>query len=181
MNTTDTGITNDAIQNILTRSSIRQFTDQPLTEAQIHLLLQAAMSAPSAVNKQPWDFVVVTDHEVAGKMVASIPNAHVALKAPVSIVVCGDMSKTLSADEQGFWIQDASAASENLLLAAHAMGLGAVWCGIYPIAERVDDVQKALDLPSHIIPLNIVPVGYPAQEGKVKDKFKAENIHFNRW
>ena len=102
-------------------------------------------------------------------------------KAPLAIVVCGDLSKGLEGNALNYWVQDVSAASENLLLAAHALGLGAVWTGVYPLMERVNDVSRILELPRHIVPLNVIPVGYPAGETAPKDKWNPENIHYNGW
>lgn len=172
---------NQAINNILTRVSVRQFTGEPITEAQVDTLLRAAMAAPSAVNRQPWTFVVVTDPAIIAELGAKLPYSRCENGAACAIVPCGDMTKTLDGAAADYWIQDVSAATENLLLAAHAMGLGAVWTGVYPIAERVLMTQTILELPEHIIPLCVVPVGVPAEQPAVKDKYKTENIHYNRW
>ena len=102
-------------------------------------------------------------------------------KAAAAIVVCGDMTKTLEGEAAEFWIQDTSAASENILLAAHAMGLGAVWTGVYPDKGRIRIISEALSLPSHIVPLCLIPVGYPAKAQEPKDKWKPENVHYNGW
>ncbi|WP_374937823.1 nitroreductase family protein [Bacteroides stercorirosoris] len=104
-----------------------------------------------------------------------------AKEAPLAIVVCGDLSKAISGAGSDYWVQDASAATENLLLAAQGLELGAVWTGVYPIKERVKEVQKILHLPEHIIPLNVIPIGYPAENPLPKDKWKPENVHYERW
>lgn len=172
----------EAVLNaIQTRASIRKFTGEKISNEQINTLLRCAMSAPSAMNKQPWAFVVVTDEALLRKMGGAFPFCRCGNGAACAFVMCGDMTKTIEGEGQGFWINDVSAATENLLLAAHAMGLGAVWTGVYPSRERTAQVQELLGLPEYIIPMCIVPVGIPAEQPAVKQKFKEENIHYNRW
>lgn len=168
------------IENIMTRTSIRAFTPEKLTDAEIETLLRAGMAAPTAVNKQPWDFVVVDDPALLDSLQAALS------KAPITrancqqvIVVCGNMQKALEGDAQAYWIQDCSAATQNILLAAHAMGLGAVWCGVLPIKERIEVVSAVLKLPSFVRPLCVIPVGHPAEAPQPKDKWKPENVHRN--
>lgn len=169
------------LDNIMTRTSVRQYTDQQLTEQQVETLLRAAMAAPSAVNKQPWAFLVINDKEKLEAVGGIERSKNMIATAPVAIVVCGDMSQTLNGEAAEFWIQDASAATENLLLAAHGMGLGAVWTGFHPGTHRVDTLKQILGLPSHIEPLGIVPVGYPAENPTPKDKWVPEKVHHNVW
>ena len=176
-----TTMENQAIQNIMTRVSVREFTGEKISEAQIDTLLRAAMSAPSAINKQPWAFIVVTDEEVIAKLGEALPYSRCSNHPAVAIIPCGDLSKAIEGEMANFWINDVSAATENLLLAAHAMGLGAVWTGLHPDMNRAKMVQEMLGLPEHIIPLCVVPVGVPAEHPEVKDKYKAENIHYNEW
>lgn len=172
----------EAVLNaIQTRASIRKFTGEKISNEQINTLLCCAMSAPSAMNKQPWAFVVVTDDALLRKMGEAFPFCRCDNGAACAFVMCGDLHKALPGEGQGFWINDVSAATENLLLAAHAMGLGAVWTGVYPSSERTLEVQAMLGLPEHIIPMCIVPVGVPDEKTAVKQKFKEENIHYNRW
>lgn len=172
----------EAVLNaIQTRASIRKFTGEKISNEQINTLLRCAMSAPSAMNKQPWAFVVVTDEALLRKMGEAFPFCRCDNGAACAFVMCGDLDKALPGEGQGFWINDVSAATENLLLAAHAMGLGAVWTGVYPSSERTPEVQAMLGLPEHIIPMCIVPVGVPDEKTAVKQKFKEENIHYNRW
>lgn len=170
---------NTALENILTRSSVRAYTDQAISDAQIDTLMRAAMSAPTAVNKQPWQFLVITDRAILDSIASNFKNIHMAQHAPLAIVVCGDLDKALEGDAQSYWIQDCSAATENILLAAHGMGLGAVWCGIYPIQQRVDLLRDMLSIPSNLIPLNVIPVGYPKAPQNPKDKYDAARIHTN--
>ena len=173
---------NPAVENIMTRTSIRQYQpDRSISRDTVDLLLHAAMSAPTAVNKQPWAFVVIDSRESLDSLAEVLPYARMLRHAPLAIVTCGDLGKALEGEAREFWIQDVSAATENLLLAAHALGLGAVWTGVYPSTERTKAVQERLGMPANIIPLAVVPVGYPAHEGGPKDKYKADNIHFGRW
>lgn len=169
------------LENIMTRTSIRAFTDQAVDEATVEKILRAGMAAPTAVNKQPWAFVVVNDREQMEQLRQVHPFAQMLKTAQLAIVVCGDMSKALEGGGRAYWIQDASAATENILLAAHGLGLGAVWCGVYPNEAVYPKVTEVLGLPSHVIPLNIIPIGYPAQSPAPKDKWKPENIHYNKW
>jgi nitroreductase len=169
------------LDNIATRTSIRDYEARPVEKEKVEKLLKAAMAAPTAMNRQPWHFVVVDDRSVLNAIGGEGPNAKKFQKAPLAIVVCGDMSKALEGDGRGFWVQDASAATENLLLAAHAMGLGAVWTGGFPVQERVDALRKTLALPDSIVPLNAVAIGYPAENPQPKDKFNAANISYNAY
>ena len=172
---------NGMLETIMTRTSIRQYTDQPVEKEKIEAMLRAGMAAPSAVNKQPWHFVVVTDKEKLSGLATANPNAGMAARAPLAIVVCGDMTKALEGGGRAFWIQDCSAATENILLAAHAQGLGAVWTGTYPSEERVHAVADVLKLPDTLIPLCTVVIGYPAEQPEPKDKWKPENISYNEY
>lgn len=172
---------NQAITNIMTRVSVREFTGEKISEAQIDTLLRAAMSAPSAINKQPWAFIVVIDEAKIAELGEALPYSRCSNKPAVAIIPCGDLSKAIPGEMANFWINDVSAATENLLLAAHAMGLGAVWTGLHPDMNRAKMVQEMLGLPEHIIPLCVVPVGVPAEQPEIKDKYKPENIHFNGW
>ena len=182
MQTETTNPQQEAVVNaIQTRASIRRFTGEKISNEQINTLLRCAMSAPSAMNKQPWAFVVVTDDALLRQMGEAFPFSRCDNGAACAFVMCGDLDKALPGEGQGFWINDVSAATENLLLAAHAMGLGAVWTGVHPSAERVAQVQGILGLPEHIIPLCIVPVGYPAETPAVKNKYSVSNVHYNGW
>ena len=170
-----------AIETIMTRVSVREFTGEKISNEQIDTLLRAAMAAPSAINKQPWAFIVVTDEEMISQLGEALPYSRCSNHPACAIIPCGDLSKAIEGEMGAFWINDVSAATENLLLAAHAMGLGAVWTGLHPDMNRAKLVQEMLGLPEHIIPLCIVPVGIPAEQPAVKDKYKPENIHYNKW
>ena len=169
-----------AIENIMTRTSIRQYKDQPVEQEKIDIMLKAAMAAPTAVNLQPWHFIVITDKQTIGLLSGKQPT-----NAPLLIAMCGDTDKTSTPDGKmklpDFWVEDVSAATENLLLAAHALGLGAVWTGVYPAMERVAEVANVLNCPNNIVPVAVVRVGYPDESPAPKDKFKEENISYNKF
>ena len=170
-----------AIEAIMTRTSVRAYTDSAVSEAQTETLLRAAMAAPTAVNKQPWRFVVIRDRALLDTIAANFQSMQMMRQAPMAVVVCGDMKATLEGEAQAYWAQDCSAATENLLVAANAMGLGSVWCGVYPKSDRVAKFKELLSLPSEIIPLNCIAVGYPAEKPEPKDKWKPEYVHYNSW
>ncbi|MBR1889080.1 MAG: nitroreductase family protein [Alloprevotella sp.] len=164
---------NPVIDAIMTRTSIRQFQDRKVEPSIVQTLLRAGMAAPTARNKQPWHFVVVDKPELLAQLGGR------ATKAPLVILVCGDFTKTLRGTAQEFWIQDCSAATENILLAAHALGLGAVWTGAYPGRELCEKYQSILNLPATLVPLNAIVIGYPAEAPAPKDKWLEENITYN--
>ena len=167
-----------AISNIMTRTSIRQYTNEPVTKDDIETMLRAGMAAPAAVNKQPWHFVAVTDKN---KLAELAGRRNMIKQAGVAIVVCGNMGKALQGPAQAFWVQDCSAATENILLAANALGLGAVWTGCYPMDDRVAEVSKVLKLPETIVPLCVIAIGHPAEQPTPKDKWKPENVSYNEF
>ena len=167
-----------AINNIMTRTSVRKYTNEPVSKADIETMLRAGMAAPTAVNKQPWHFVAVTDK---AKLAELAGRRGMIKQAGVAIVVCGNLSKALQGKAQDYWIQDCSAATENILLAAHALGLGAVWTGCYPTDDRVAEVSKVLKLPEAIVPLCVIAVGHPAEQPTPKDKWKPENLSYNEF
>lgn len=167
------------LDNIATRTSVRDYEARPVEKEKIEKMLRAAMAAPTAMNKQPWHFVVVDQRNVLDALAGANPYAKMLKKATLAIVVCGNTDKMIEGGGRDFWIQDASAATENLLLAAHAMGLGAVWTGAYPSEERCISISKVLLLPDNLIPLNMIVVGYPAEQPQPKQKFKEENVSYN--
>jgi nitroreductase len=166
---------NEAIH---TRRSIREYQDKPISEELIVEILKAAMAAPSARNQQPWEFVVITDPDVRKKIPAVCQFAQMVVHAPLAILVCGNLQRETA---QGYWVIDCSAAIQNMLLATHALGLGAVWTGVYPREERMDGLTELFNLPEHVLPHSLVVFGYPAQQPPQQDRFKAERIHTNRW
>lgn len=147
------------MHEIFKRRSIRKYLDKPVAKEDIDDLLRAAMAAPSAGNEQPWEFIVVDDKNVLKKIADVQPYAKMLYEAPVAIVVCGDLNKE---KHKGFWVQDCSAATQNILLEATDKGLGTVWIGVYPDDTRVKDISNIFGIPSNVIPLSIVAVGYPA-------------------
>lgn len=165
--------------NILTRTSMRKYQDKKIDEPTIEKLLRAGMAAPTAGNKQPWHFVVCTDKEVLADVAAANPNGGMVAQAPLAIVVCGDKDKAFGGEAAEMWVQDCSAATENILLAAHGFGLGAVWTGIYPLKDRMSRLSEVLELPETIVPLSVVAIGYPAEMPAVKQKFSEDNVSYD--
>lgn len=168
------------LQNIMTRTSIRQFTDRPIAKDTLLSIVKAGMAAPSAVNLQPWNFIIIDEQEALKKLNEVHPHANLKT-ATAAIVVCGMLDKTDNEEIRAYWVQDCSAATENILLAAHAYGLGAVWCGVYPNPERIPAVKEVLGIPENVEPLNIITMGYPDENPEPKDKWKEDNIHFQKW
>lgn len=175
----DNEVKNNAIETIMTRTSIRSFTDRAVSADTVEMLLRAGMAAPTAVNLQPWHFVVVNDRAKIDELGGNGRQSQMWHESPLVIVVCGNMEKAMEGVGQAFWVQDCSAATENILLAAHALGLGAVWTGCYPIEERVANISQVLGLPEHIVPLCAIVMGYPNESPQPKDKWKPENVSYN--
>lgn len=168
----------DTLDAIMTRRSIRTFTHDPVSDGDIDILLHAAMAAPSAGNQQPWRFVVVTDQGQLRALAEATPYAAPAGRAPLAIVVCGD---TRAEKHPGYWVQDCSAAIQNTLVAAHAIGLGAVWIGVHPIAERAGNVARTCAVPEGIVPLAILAVGHPAETKPPAERYEPTHVHHDRW
>ena len=165
---------------IESRKSVRSFTAQAVTNEQIDTLLHAAMAAPSGHDLRPWKFVVVQKKELLKTLGKQLSNAKMLLDAPAAIIVCGDMSiRNKHNKPSGNWVMDCSAATQNILLTAEAMGLGAVWTGAYPYEERMDYVREILNIPEHLIPLNVIPIGYPAGQPQPKNKYNKACIQFD--
>lgn len=169
------------IEDIMTRTSVRAYSDRQVEKETVDTLLRAAMAAPTAGNKQPWRFVVIDDKEILQSISENFHTMQMAKQAALAVIMCGDKNGSFPGELSDYWIQDVSAASENLLLAAHAVGLGAVWCGIYPQMDRVGEFSTMLNLPDNIIPMACICIGYPAGETTPKDKWKPEYIHYNSW
>ena len=167
-----------ALDNIFARKSVRSYTDEPVSPEQVETILKAAMAAPSGMNLQPWRFVVVTDQKVKDKLAIGF-NKMIA-KAPVVIIVCGKTTTKLGGANKN-WTADCAAATENLLLAVEALGLGAVWTACYPYEDRMNPTIEAVGLPENVSPYCIVPIGHPAGNEKPKDKWNPENIHYEKW
>jgi nitroreductase len=160
------------------RRSIRKYTGEPVGESDIEEILDAAMAAPSAGNQQPWHFVVMRDRALLSAVPVFHPHARMAEQATIAILVCGD--PTLE-KHQGMWVQDCSAATENLLLAVAAKGLGAVWCGVHPRQERADGFIRLLGLPSHVVPFAFVPIGHPDETKPPARRYNPDRVHRDRW
>ena len=167
------------MKEIFSRRSIRKFTDEPVSDLHLEKLLRAAMNAPSAGNEQPWEFVVMRDRDSMLKILEFHPYATPLKTAACAVVLCGNTQRQrFSAD---FWVQDCSAATQNLLLEAEYLGLGAVWMGVYPGANRVEGVQKLLSLPETVIPLCVIALGHPAEHPEPADRYLPERVHFDQW
>lgn len=172
------------LENIANRKSVRAYTDEPVSDADIETLLRAAMAAPSAMNRQPWEFIVVNDRDSLDALAGKLRHAKMLAQAPLAIVVCAETMLTLrdgTVVENLFWEHDASAATENLLLAAEALGLGAVWTAASD-PERSAVVCEALGITGTVKPLCVIPIGHPANpDEQPKDKWNPDKIHWNRW
>ncbi|MBN2610219.1 MAG: nitroreductase family protein [Bacteroidales bacterium] len=168
----------DVIKAIHSRRSIRKYTNKQVSEEQVEILLKAAMHAPSAVNKQPWHFIVFSNAKIKEEIIVFHPNAWMLKEAPVGILVCYD--ENLQHDT-GYGEVDCGAATQNILLAAHGIGLGSVWIGIYPRQQRIVAICELFKLPSHIKPFSVVAVGYPDEKQLLPDRFRKERIHYERW
>ncbi len=171
---------NAAYMNILNRVSVRRYLDKPLTDGQLTAILHAAMSAPTGVNRQPWEFVVVNDPKLLAELADALPYAKMTAHAPAAIAVCGNKERLLEGDDSVLWEQDLSAASENILLAAHALGLGGVWTCLFPHSDRMEAVGRILNLPEQFIPFNLIPIGYPDRDHQPMDKWHPDRVHLNR-
>ncbi len=172
--------TQDAITAILTRRSIRDYTPHPVPEEMIRLLLEAGMSAPSAMDERSTEFIVIHDRNILDEIQKFNPKRLQLKKAILAIMVCGNQAKEKKTG-LGFWVLDGTVASENILIAANALGLGAVWTSIYPFMVRIPKVQKMLNLPEQVIPLNIIPIGYPAEQKMRENRYDTSRVRTNRW
>jgi nitroreductase len=168
----------DAIEAIMTRRSVRKYTAQPVPDEVVECMLRAGMAAPSSANEQPWHFVVIKDRSLLDQVPSFQPHSHMLAGAALAILVCEDPSVEVFKDRG---IMDCSNATENILLAAHALGLGAVWVGIYPVKERMNGMRKLLGIPSKIVPVALVSIGYPDEKLQKEDRFKPERVHSNLW
>ncbi|MDO8880231.1 MAG: nitroreductase family protein [Coriobacteriia bacterium] len=168
----------EALEAILGRRSIRKYTAEPVSEADIDTLLRAAMAAPSAGNQQPWHFVATTDREQLGRMAETTPYGSMLREAPLAITVCAD---TRELKHDVMWQQDCGAATQNALVAIHALGLGAVWLGFWPKMERVEPLRGVLGLPAGIEPFCVLAVGHPAETKPPAERYDAARVHRDRW
>jgi nitroreductase len=168
----------ETLDAVLTRRSIRKFADRPVSQELVDKLLHAAMAAPSAGNQQPWHFVVVRDRELLDQLSTTSPFAASLRNAPMAIAVCADPRLE---KHRGFWVQDCAAATQNMLVAAHDLGLGACWLGYHPVSERTKAARSVLGLPNEVELLCLVPVGHPEEKQAPADRYDAERVHTDGW
>lgn len=168
----------DIFECLHTRRSVRQYGDEPVSDEQVRILLDAAMIAPSGGNEQPWHFVVVRDKELLLKVSKTHQYIGMAAKAPLGVLVCGNLDEERY---EGLWVQDCSAATQNLLLAANAIGLGGVWTGIYPLEERVEAFRRLLGVPSGVAPLALVLLGRIKNAGPRRSRYNEAKVHWDKW
>jgi nitroreductase len=164
---------------IYARRSIRKYEDKPVEEEKLELLLKAAMAAPSGMNIKPWEFVVVTDPEVIGKIRSALMFAK--FYAPAAIAVCGNLSVFKNFKASRFWVQDCSAATQNILLAAVGLGLGTVWLGVHPVHVFEKRISGILALPKHVTPLNVIYIGYPAENKPARTQYDPARVHWQAY
>jgi nitroreductase len=168
----------EIFEAITTRRSIRAYTDKPVADDLLRRVLAAGMMAPSAGNEQPWEFVLIRQKKTLKALSEAHPHADMAQHAQAAILACGNMARVTHGE---FWVQDLAAAIQNMLLAAHALGLGSVWVGIHPREKRVADIRKVVPLPEGIVPFALLPLGYPGEEKPSPDRFSASRIHKEKW
>lgn len=168
----------ETLEAIRTRRSIRKYSSKTIPDEIVNKLLEAAMYAPSARNTQAWHFFVINQKELLLKIPEIHPYAKMMYEAPLAILVCGDLSIESIPE---YIALNCAAATENLLLAAHDLGLGSVWLGVYPRLERMEPIVKLLELPETIMPINLVVVGYPNEVVETPERFKKSRIHYNKW
>ena len=163
-------------ESIYKRRSVRSFLEKEVEDTIIKSLLEDAMAAPTACNKQPWEFYVIKNKEKQNTIKSKIMYSN--FNSPIMIVVAGNTDLSLTKDNNDFWIQDCSAAIENILLSAVSFGLGTCWCGLYPIEKRCERVKNILELPDNIIPLGIIHIGYPDKEVIGRTQYKEDKVHY---
>lgn len=174
----EAGRVDDVLTVIHRRKSVRKYLDKPVEREQLITLLKAGMAAPTAADRRPWEFVVVTDKALLDSLATVSPTSKMVGNAAAAIVVCGDTRRALNSN---VWTQDCSAATQNILLAAEGIGLGAVWCGIYPEYFKYNHIRRIFDIPMEVIPMSLISIGWPTGEEKPKEKYDPSNIHWNEW
>ncbi|MDF2538706.1 MAG: nitroreductase [Herbinix sp.] len=168
----------DVLEAIYTRRSVRRFTGEPVSDQDLEAVLKAGFHAPSAHNLQPWDFIVIKNKEKFEQIAKAHTYAKMLPKAEICILLCGDTNKQ---QMTGFLIEDCSAAMENMLLAAHGIGLGAVWCGLYPVTELTDAMRQICFIPDHIIPVGMMVLGHKGEEKKAAERYDTTKLHYEEW
>ena len=171
---------NPALAPLFARRSVRKYLDQPVSDAVIRDVLEAAMAAPSANAKDPWDILVVQQPDVLAKIAEGLPYGKMLIGAPVGFVVCGDLQR-VNGQHLSYLLQDCSACIENLLLALAMLGLGGVWLGVHPRADRIAHLKHLFQLPEHVIPIGAIAAGYPAEGPPPRTRFAAARVHREQW
>lgn len=171
---------NSILKPIFARRSIRQYQEKNVQDSMIRDILEAAMAAPSAVAKDPWHFIIVRQAAVRNKIADFLPNGQMLRHAPVGIVVCGDIEKAHDRQES-YMLQDCSAAIQNALLAASMLGLGACWLGVHPRPDRIEGVRKVFSLPTTIVPIAVISIGWPAEHPEPRTRYRDGAVHFDKW
>ena len=166
------------MKEIFERRSIRKYSKLPIPDSDIENLLRAAMAAPSAGNQQPWEFILIKDKKILGDITKVHHYSQMLKEAQLAIVVCADLDKE---KHGGYWVQDCSAATENILIEAQHLGIGSVWLGVYPREDRVKGIKELLNLPLRVIPLSIISLGYPAEKKEPSNRYDNLRIHINKW
>jgi nitroreductase len=167
---------------IMRRRSVRSYLDKPVAKSDLEKVLRAGMAAPSTANQQLKEFIVIDQKEILVKLAEKLQYAKMLSNAPAAIVICGDITRSFNNDPDSlYWIMDCSAATENILLAVEALGLGAVWTAVYTEMDRVSHVSAVLGLPENIIPMDVIPIGYPAKDEPPKEKWNESAVHWNQW
>jgi len=170
-----------AIDIIFKRTSVRHYSNRKISDEQMETILRAGMAAPSGMNLQPWRFIVIRNRKILDNLGKELPYAKMLYQADGAIVVCGDLDNSKNKDLQKLWIQDCSASSENILLAITSLGLAGLWTAVYPYKDRITIVEKYCKLPENIVPLNVIPIGYPTEEYSSKNKWDPSKIHKEQW
>jgi len=167
----------ERLKIIFSRRSIRDFSSEPISEADLRSLLEAGMAAPSASNRKPWHFVAVTDRAILDALAEAHPHAQALRQAAAGVAVCGDPSLS------SWWVQDCSAATENILVAAAGLGLGSVWLGCHGAPEREQAIRKVLGIPARIGVLSLIAVGHPAPgaEKEARTQYEPSRVHTDKW
>lgn len=168
----------DIFKAILKRRSIRKYSEKKISKEILNDLLKAAMYAPSAMNYQSWQFIVINERQKLDEILKVITHAEMLKTAQAAILICGDLNLDKNID---YLQQNCSAATQNLMLWAHGVGIGSCWIGVYPVKEIIDGLRSLFNLPEHVIPISLVSLGYPAENPIADERFKSEKIHFNKW
>jgi nitroreductase len=171
---------NPTLHFIFSRRSVRKFENKEIPADMFNDLFEAAMAAPSAVAKDPWHFLLVRDRNTLDKIVKILPNGQMLRQAPATVIVCGDINKA-NCNEVSYMLQDLSAAVENILLAATALGLGSCWLGMHPRPDRVAGIRSLFSLPENIIPMCGIALGWPAENPEPRTRFNPERVHLEKW